>query len=201
MSAQPKQFITPQEYLCRERLAEFKSEYFNGEMFAMAGAKGNHVRVNTNLSICLGIAFRGGPCYPLSNDMRVKVSATGLYTYSDQIVLCDEMQLEDDDVLLNPKIIFEVLSPSTERYDRGGKFEHYRTIPTLMEYLLISQIKPYIEQFVRQPDGRWLMTACSGIDAVLTLSTVPASMKLGDLYKGVRFPQLTIYDEPAEPAS
>jgi len=199
MSAQLKSFITPQEYLRRERLADFKSEYFNGEMFAMAGASGSHVRVNSNLTVCLGIAFRGGPCYPLSNDMRVKVSATGLYTYPDQIVLCEEMEIEEGDVLLNPKIIFEVLSPTTEHYDRGRKFEHYRTIVSLQEYILVSQIKPYIEQFVRQSDASWLMTAISGINAVLTLATVAASVKLQDLYNGVRFPQLTVYDEPADP--
>ncbi|CAN5446469.1 Uma2 family endonuclease [soil metagenome] len=200
MSAVPKPFITPEEYLRLERIAKCKSEYFNGEVFAMAGASAAHVRINNNLVGELHVQFRDGPCYSGSSDLRVKIEATGLYTYPDTTVLCEDMLLDEGtpDVLLNPKVIFEILSPTTERYDRGTKFEHYRTIKTLQEYILVSQVKPYIEQFVRQDDVRWVMTPYSGLDAILELASVSAKVELKRLYQGVTFPALTLFDELEE---
>ncbi len=193
MSAQPKPFISPEEYIRRERLAPFKSEYFNGQIFAMAGASTAHVRINSNLTGLLYQAFRGGPCYALAADMRVHVPKTGLYTYPDTIVLCEEPQLEDDDILLNPKIIFEVLSKSTERYDRGAKFRNYQTIDSLKEYILISQMHPHVDQFVLRPEG-WTLKTHSGLDAVLELSSAPASIPLNELYTGVTLLDLAVFD-------
>jgi len=125
--------ITPQQYLERERRAEFKSEYFNGEVFAMAGASAAHSKIAANFIAGSDLAFGDGPCYPANTDLKVKVDPSGLYTYPDAIIMCEEMILEDayGDVLMNPKILVEIISPSTERYDRGQKFKFYRQIPTL----------------------------------------------------------------------
>jgi Uma2 family endonuclease len=132
MSAAVKRKLTPAEYLAIERKAEFKSDFLNGDMFVMTGAS-----------------------YTLSSDMRVKVSATGLYTYPDVIILRDREELEDGhvDTLLNPQVIVEVLSESTESYDRGAKFGHYQRIASLREYVLLTQDEAVCERFVRQDDG------------------------------------------------
>ena len=190
MSASPKPYLTPAEYLAIERAADHKSEYFNGEMFAMAGASYAHTRIVNNLIGELYVAFRGGPCYALPQDMRVKVSPTGLYTYPDVIVLCDPPELDDDkgDTLLNPKVLIEILSDSTENYDRGKKFHHYQRIESLREYVLVSQDEPLIERFVRQDDSSWTLTIVRGPDAEFALATVPARAPLAAVYHGVAFP-------------
>jgi Uma2 family endonuclease len=130
------------------------------------------------------------PCEVYPSDMRVRVSATGLYTYPDVVVVCGEPRLEDDeqDTLLNPSLIIEVLSPSTESYDRGKKFEHYRTLESLVEYLLVAQDEPRVEQFVRQPGGTWLFTATSGRDAVVHLPSLGCSLALAEIYDKVPLP-------------
>ena len=152
MSAVPKTKLTPAEYLAIERKAEFKSEYYRGEMFAMAGARLPHNTIKENLIVELGSQFKGGPCRTLSSDQRVKVNETGLYTYPDIIILCEPPQFEDDecDTLLNPRVIIEVLSESTETYDRGRKARHYKRIPSLHEYILVTQWEPFVERLVRQ---------------------------------------------------
>lgn len=190
MSALPKQLLTPAEYLDRERKAEFRSEYLRGELFAMAGASFVHTRIANNLVVAFGNSFRDSPCYTLSHDMRVKVEATGLYTYPDVVVLCGPPQLEDarGDTLLNPQVIVEVLSDSTEQYDRGKKFEHYRRIPSLREYVLVAQDRPLVERFVRQPDETWVLTVFVGLTAEFALATAPARVPLADVYRGVEFP-------------
>jgi Uma2 family endonuclease len=139
MSTQPKTFISPEQYLAIERKAERKSEYFNGEMFAMAGASESHVLIVTNVVAELREQLRGRPYTVYSTDLRVKVSPTGLYTYPDVVVVCGQPQFADDqrDTLLNPTLIVEVLSESTQDYDRGEKFEHYRSIASFHEYVLI----------------------------------------------------------------
>lgn len=196
MSAVPKTFITPEEYLRRERLATFKSEYFNGEMFAMAGASPVHVRINNNIVVSLGNAFGDGPCYTLSADMRVKIPATGLYTYPDTIVLCEEPVTEDTDVLLNPKIIFEVLSPTTEHYDRGKKFEHYQSIGSLCEYILVAQDRASVEQYIREDDTYWKMRRYRSVDESLEFASIPARVPLGEIYRAIAFPAVpTLFDD------
>ena len=135
MSAVPKPYLTPQEYLARERRAETKSEYLRGGVFAMSGASRNHNLVATNVAAELRQQLRDRDCEVHQSDMRVKISSTGLYTYPDVTVVCGEPEFEDEEVdtLLNPKVIVEVLSPSTADYDRGGKFTHYRRLPSLRE--------------------------------------------------------------------
>lgn len=189
MIPQEKMFITPEEYLERERKAEFKSEYFNGEMFALAGAKVNHILINGNINRELGNKLKDKPCKVFSNDLRVKISRTGLYTYPDLVIACGETKLEDEemDTLLNPTLIIEILSESTESYDRGKKFEHYRTLESLQEYVLVSQEKPKVEQFLKQPDGKWLYSEVNGINSVVQLFSIECEIDLKEIYHKVEF--------------
>lgn len=192
MSAVPKpRKLTEDEYLVRERAAEVKSEFLDGVMYAMAGAGYNHNVINDNVVREFGTRLKGGPCRTLSRDMRVKVEATGLQTYPDALVLCGPPEFADNrtDLILNPRVLVEVLSDSTERYDRGQKFQHYQRIPSLQEYILVGQNGPVVERFVRQPDGDWLLTTFTGLDAELVLTSVPARVRLADIYDGVTFPE------------
>ena len=188
MATAEKRWITPQEYLARERAAEIRSEYFHGEMFAMSGATWEHALIKDNLAAELRSQLKDGPCRAVTSDLRVKVDATGLYTYPD-IVVCGQPQFEDNvvDTLLNPTAIVEVLSESTEKYDRGGKFAHYRQLPTVQEYVLVSQDRPLVERFVRQADGSWLLTEFAGLETRLSLASVPAEVPLAEIYRGVDF--------------
>jgi Uma2 family endonuclease len=187
VSTQPKTFLTPEQYLEIERKAEYKSEYYAGEMFAMSGAKEAHNLVAVNLTIELGRQLRPRRCRLYPSGMRVCVSATGLYTYPDLSALCGEPRFLDDqrDTLLNPTLVIEVLSPSTEGYDRGRKFEHYRSIETLMEYLLVVPDRVHTELFRRQPDSTWVLTEASSLDAVLHLESVDCRLALSDIYDQV----------------
>src|SRR5437763_1759978 len=153
--AQQLSRISEADYLRIERQAEFRSEYFDGEIFAMAGGTRAHSLIGTNIAGELRNQLKATDCVAYNTDLRVKVEATGLLTYPDVSVVCGEQRFLDDeqDVLLNPTVIIEVLSDSTEAYDRGKKFEHYRQIPSCKEYLLVSQKEPRIEQFIRQPNG------------------------------------------------
>ncbi len=189
MSSVPKILLTSQEYLSRERKAAFKSEFYRGEMFAMAGASWEHTSVKDNIARHAGNQLDDGPCRVLTSDLRVKVDATGLYTYPDIVIVSDEPLFEDNmfDTLLNPLALMEVLSDSTERYDRGTKAGHYRRIPSLKEYILIAQDEPLVERYVRQPDDSWLLTEFRGLTQTLTLASAPATIKLADIYRGVVF--------------
>jgi Uma2 family endonuclease len=191
MSAAPTIKLTPAEYLAIERKAEFKSEYYAGEMFAMAGASRQHSRARTNLSGELHGQLKESSCEIYDQDMRLRVSPTGLYTYPDIAIVCGKAEFEDTelDILLNPRAIFEVLSESTEKYDRGTKFEHYRQISSLQEYVLVSQDRPRVERFVRQADDSWKFVEISGMDATLEFTSVPARVALAEIYRGVEFPE------------
>ena len=187
MSTNPKAFLTPEQYLEIERGAEFKSEYFNGEMFAMAGAKEAHNLLTMNAGFALHAQLRSRPCRVYANDMRVKVSATGLYTYPDVIGVCGERHFLGDqrDTLLNPNLIVEVLSPTTEAYDRGRKFEHYKAIESFTEYLLISSDRVHVDLFRRQPGGDWLLKSANRTEDVLDLQSVGCRLSLAELYEQV----------------
>lgn len=190
MSAVPKSHLSAAEYLEIERKATFKSEFYRGEMFAMAGAKYPHVRVNDNLLFEIMKRLQGGNCEVLSRDLRVHVVRTGLYTYPDLTIVCGEPEFEDDedDILLNPRVIFEVLSPSSEQYDRGQKYAMYQMIPSLQEYVLVSQNEAKLERFTRQNDGEWTTETVLGLKAEFKLTSV--SMKpipLKDIYHGIHF--------------
>jgi len=190
MSLQPKTHLTPEEYLAIERKAEYKSEYFNGEMFAMAGASERHVLIVTNVVAELRGQLRRRPCTVYSTDLRVRVSPTGLYTYPDVVVVCGQAQFADDqkDTLLNPTLIVEVLSESTKDYDRGGKFEHYRTLMSLSEYVLIDQDKHHVEHFVRQPENRWLLSETNRLEDTIHVSSISCDLALAEVYDKVELP-------------
>jgi Uma2 family endonuclease len=188
-------FLTPEQYLEIERAAEYKSEYFNGEMFAMAGAARVHNLLVSSVVRDLNQQLRKRPCEAYPSDMRVRVSATGLYTYPDAIVVCGQPIFSDQrqDTLLNPTVIVEVLSPSTEAYDRGRKFEHYRTIESLRQYLLISSDRVHADLFTLL-DGRWVLTSADGSQDALELESIGCRLRLADLYEKVEF-------EPEAPAA
>ncbi len=187
--ANPVHRLTEAEYLEIERHAEFRSEFLDGEMFAMSGGTKSHSRVKCNLITVLSTQINGCSCRVYDSDMRVKVQASGLYTYPDVSIACGEDQLEDEheDTLLNPTIIFEVLSESREAYDRGKKFEMYRRLPSLREYILVNQYKPLIEQFVRQESGQWILRDVEGLEDKLTLSSIGITIAMADVYADIRF--------------
>ena len=188
--AKPVHRLTEAEYLEIERRAEFKSEFLDGEMFAMAGGTRWHSLIANNLGGEFRTRLKGRPCATYTSDLRVKVQASGLYTYPDLSVAGGEQQFVDehDDTLLNPTVIVEILSDSSEAYDRGKKFEFYRQIPSLREYLLVSQRKPLIEQFIRQNSGEWLLREASGMDARLSLPSLEITIALSDVFAQVQFP-------------
>ena len=187
MSSQPKTYLTPEEYLAIERKAEYKSEYFNGEMFAMTGASRKHNLIALNIGGELRQQLKGKPCEAYVNDMRVRIPRTRLYTYPDVVVVCGEPEFEDDfiDTLLNPTLIVEVLSESTESYDRGKKSSYYRTVQSLAEYLLVSQDEYKVEQYVKQADGRWLLTDIRSPEGVVELTSIPCVLALKEVYDRV----------------
>jgi Uma2 family endonuclease len=189
MSTQAKTLLTPEEYLEIERKAEFKSEYHQGEMFAMAGARETHNLVATNAIRDFANQLRRGPCRVYPSDMRVHVPATGLYTYPDIVVVCEKPQFADQelDTLLNPLVLVEVLSPTTEAYDRGRKFEHYRSITSLREYLLLSTDRMQADLYVRQPDGKWLLSSANRGEDSIVLPSIQCQLLLSDVYEKVDF--------------
>jgi Uma2 family endonuclease len=181
--------LTEAEYLEIERRAEFKSEFLDGEMFAMAGGTRSHSLIKCNLIRAIGNRLDGGPCRVYDSDMRVKVHVSGLYTYPDVSVACGEDQFEDEhqDTLLNPVVIVEVLSDSREAYDRGKKFEMYRQLPSLQEYWLVNQYEPRVEQYLRQDSGEWLLRDVAGLDSKLSLPSMGVTIELAKIYTDVRF--------------
>ena len=187
MSVHHKSLLTPEEYLAIERKAETKSEYFAGEIFLMAGASEKHNLIVANLVGEFRMQLKKRPCKVYPSDMRVKIQTTRLYTYPDVVVVCTEPEFEDDrnDTLLNPTLIIEVLSDSTEAYDRGKKFEHYRTLNTLSDYLLVSQDNPRVEYYIRQPDGKWLFSAYNNLQDKIELSSIECALPLVEIYDKV----------------
>ena len=198
MSALPKQFYTPEEYLERERQAEYKNEYFAGEIVAMAGAKRKHNLIAGNIFASLYAQLRGKPCEVYTNDMKVQADKAKQFSYPDVVVVCGEPHFRDDedDVLQNPTVIIEVLSPSTEAYDRGEKFLRYRQLESLQEYLLVTQNERRVERFTKQSDGSWRMTDTS--DGEIALGCISCTLAFDDIYSRVRAePEVRlVIDEP-----
>jgi Uma2 family endonuclease len=192
MALQAQPYITPEEYLALERQAEYKSEYLNGEIFAMSGASRGHNLISINISAALHGQLREHPCEVYGSDMRVRVSPTGLYTYPDVVVVYGEPQFADAqlDTLLNPTLIVEVLSPSTEDYDRGTKFEHYRTLTSLQEYLLVAQDRCHVVHYTRQADNTWVLAETTRRDDQIFLPSVACHLSLAEVYAKVHL------DEP-----
>lgn len=181
--------VSPEEYLERERAAETKSEYRNGEIVAMAGASVRHAVIISNLVIELGSRLRKRPCNVFSTDLRSAARAANLFAYPDVMVVCGPPELADErqDILLNPVIIVEVLSKSTANYDRSEKFASYRTIPSLKEYLTVAQDGIHIEQHVRQPDERWVLAEFTDPAATLRLESIGVELRVGDVYENIDF--------------
>lgn len=179
--------LSPEEYLAIERKAEFKSEYVDGVMYQMTGANYWHVQIVGNLTIHLGSQLLGRPCSVLPVDMKVRLPDSRKFFYPDLSVVCGEPQFHDQrtDVILNPVLIIEVLSKSTESFDRGNKFQAYQTLDSLREYVLVAQNKPAVEQYVRQTNGTWTYKAAIGRDSSLLLPSIECTLDLSAVYDKV----------------
>ena len=188
MSSLEKTYITPQQYLEMERKAEFKSEYYAGEMFAMAGGSEAHSLITGNILNLLWSQLRKRPCLTFNSDMRVLVDATGLYAYPDVSVVCGDVQFSGGrrDLLENPVVIVEVLSPSTEGYDRGEKFVHYQSISSLTDYLLVSQETMRVEHYIRHADDQWLLSMHFGPEALVKIASIDCELRLAEVYERVK---------------
>jgi len=188
MSAEPaeKRSWTPDEYLAWERLQPTKHEFFDGEIFAMVGATLEHNLLVARVVTALTNALNDGPCDACPSDMRVKVPATGLYTYPDAVVFCGKAELEDatHDTLLNPTVLVEVLSDSSEAYDRGKKFEQYRSIQSFTEYLLVAQDHVLVEHFSRQADSSWVLREARA-GGRIDLASIGCVLQVDEIYRKV----------------
>ena len=193
--------LTEAEYLSRERAAEFKSEFYDGEMFAMAGGSPMHSLIATNLAAEFRTLLKGRPCVALNSDLRMKVEGTGLFTYPDLSVVCGGLKFanDSDDTFVNPTVLAEVLANSTEAHDRGKKFEHYQQIPTLKEYLLVSQKEPRIEQYIRQQGRDWLLRQAAGMDASLAIPSLEIAISLAEIFANVKFAPTPIRPQTPRP--
>jgi Uma2 family endonuclease len=189
MSAQPLSRITPEQYLEIERAAEYKSEYFEGQMVAMAGASPAHAYIAMNFGAELRQALKQKPCRVAGSDLRIRVSQEGLYTYPDVVVVCGQPRYADDqgETLLNPTVLIEVLSKSTEAYDRGFKFAQYRRIESLREYVLVAQTEVRVEVFELQADGAWRIRESAGLDASCRLNSIDCTISLAEIYGKIEF--------------
>lgn len=191
MSALPKRYFTPEEYVLLENQATYKSQYVAGEIYAMAGAEPEHTKIVGNIDFALKLAFGDRPCEAYTLDQRVKVAEAELYTYPDVVALCGEEHFDRSSrpaMLLNPQVIFEVLSPSTEAFDRGDKLLRYRTLPSLTDYVLVAANSMRVEHFTRQPDGPWTMTEYRQSADRMPLRALEVELTLAQIYRRVAFP-------------
>ncbi|SLM32999.1 conserved hypothetical protein [Desulfamplus magnetovallimortis] len=185
MIPQMKCKMTPQEYLEFERSADTKHEYFDGEIFAMTGARPNHNRISFNIAGELKGQLKGSNCMGFTNDQRVKIEAITKYVYPDLSIACDNVEFDDDspESLLNPVVIFEILSDSTEAYDRGMKFEHYQLIDSLQEYILIAQDRCRVDKYVRnRKDGTWILSTYSDKKQIVKIDAIKCDLPLSEIY-------------------
>jgi len=189
MPQPPRRWISPEEYLALEDQAAFKSEYFDGDIVAMAGGSLEHNSISSNVLYELRNQMGASPCRVVGSDQRLKISPTGLYTYPDAVVVCGKPET-DGIALLNPTLIVEVLSDSTEAYDRDDKFAHYRTLTSLQDYVLVASRKPQIERYSRIATGRgdWMLSSCSDPDGVIELPSIRSRLRLAQVYEDVTFP-------------
>ena len=189
MSSLPQPRYTPEQYLEMDRKAEYRSEYVSGEILAMAGASREHNRITINIGTSLLTQLRGGSCEPFTTDLRVKGHTTGAFLFPDVVVGCGPLEFEDAslDILLNPVVLMEVLSPTTESSDRGWKFAHYRQLATLTDYVMLSQYQPLVEHYARNPDNQWVLTELRGLSSILRLPSLGCELLLADIYERVEF--------------
>lgn len=188
MSALPKKHWTAEEYLAFERSSEERHELINGEIYLMSGASRNHNVITLNIGGSLNTQLSQRSCEAYANDMRVRVRERN-YLYPDVVAVCGEPQLEDDqvDTLLNPTVIIEVLSPSTEIYDRVKKFQLYLTLNSMQEYILISQDIPRVEHYIRQPNGQWFYEQITNLESQLELPSINCTVPLATIYNKITF--------------
>jgi Uma2 family endonuclease len=192
MAGRQEPYYTPEEYLELEWVSQERHEYFDGRIYAMSGGTANHAFIQANVIAALRAQVRGRPCRVGTSELKVRVEATGMHAYPDVSALCGKPQLagKHDEVLLNPSVLVEVLSPTTESYDRGDKFTQYRKIPSLREYVLVSQEWMHVERFTR--DGadptRWVFADASGPDGEVELPSIGCVLRLRDVYEDVEVP-------------
>ena len=185
-----KKYFSADEYLEFERAAVDKHEYFDGEIFAMAGSTFEHAIIVTNISTALNSQLKNRNCRTSAADLRIHIPATGLYTYPDVMTICGEPQFLADsylDTLLNPDVIIEVLSPTTADYDMGAKFDNYRTIKSLKEYVIVWQDKRRVARYTKRDDGSWLLNDFIGEDPEIVLSSIECTLTMEDIYDKVDF--------------
>jgi Uma2 family endonuclease len=184
MSTQPKPYLTTEQYLEIERNAERRSEYYNGEMFLMAGGSRRHGKITDNLTAALWNGLADKPCFAYSSEVRLWIAASGLYTYPDIMVVCEPEQSSpnDPDSITNPTVIIEVLSPSTEAYDRGKKFGHYLQLSSLRDYILVSQEEIRVDQFTIQAGGEHIFHSFNSLDDILELPSLGCSISFREIY-------------------
>lgn len=180
---QPHGRVSDEEYLGRERVAVERSELIHGQVVAMAGASPRHNAIVRNALFSLTGRLRGQPCQPFPSDLRIHVPATGLYTYADVSVICGpvERHTKDSATILNPRVLVEVLSAGTEAYDRGAKFAHYRSIPSLQTYVLVEPSEPRVEVFERS-GRKWELDELLGLETLVTLKAIDVSFPVAELY-------------------
>jgi Uma2 family endonuclease len=183
-------FYSPEEYLMLEREADFKSEYLDGQIYAMSGGSPRHSAIAFNIGGVFAAQLSGKPCQGFNSDAKVRTSPTGYYGYPDLSIVCGEPEYHDEkeDVLTNPIVIVEVLSPTTEAFDRGKKFARYRHLDSLTDYLLVSQEEPRIEQYTKQSRNHWLLTVAEGLEAVLQIDSLGCTLRLSQVYERITFP-------------
>jgi Uma2 family endonuclease len=211
MSLQPVQVLcTEEDYLALERASEERHEYVDGQVYAMAGESPEHGTICTNLTMLIASQLRGTPCQAWAKDTKVRSGppprprqpARGLFSYPDVVVVCGEPHFHDQyrDVLVNPMVLIEVLSPTTEAFDRGDKFFRYRTwLPSLTDYILVAQTTPLLDHFRRQPHGHWELSSAIGLGSSLSLDSIACTLLLTDVYERIAFPPEVLEAYPEEP--
>ncbi len=189
MASSPTTKVTAEEYLALDRAAEFRSELLDGEIVAMSGGSRRHSKLQVNLAVEIETALRGTPCQTFNSDLRVRASSR-MYTYPDLTVVCGKplSPEETEDILFNPTVIFEVLSPSTEHYDRGVKFRRYREIESLTDYILVDQNQIRIEQFTRGEANTWTLHDYQRASDVLVIHSIGGSVPIAGIYQRIEFP-------------
>jgi Uma2 family endonuclease len=190
MAANPERRYTLEEYLELDRTSEERLEFWDGEVFNMSGGSEAHVEIESNLIAFLKPQLRDRGCRVFTAEMRIKVPSAPPYRYADFSALCGKAEFEESggvDALVNPQLIVEVLSPSTEAYDRGDKFTHYKSIPTLREYLLVAQHRPHVTRLFKQDDGLWIHTELNDLGSTLELTSLGCELPLSEIYRGVSF--------------
>jgi Uma2 family endonuclease len=190
MAANPERRYTLEEYLELDRTSEERLEFWDGEVFCMSGGSRSHDQIIINCIVKLSARLGASKCRVFSADMRIKVPSAPPYRYGDLSALCGEAEFEEVsgvDTLVNPELIVEVLSPSTEAYDRGDKFTHYKSIPTLREYLLVSQHRPHVTHLFKQDDGKWIHSEANDLESSVRLDSLDCELPMSEIYRDVTF--------------